>query len=236
MAISDEATGKIASPPTVIPPDDPRVYVCRRVETSGTQVSYEMFFLGQRCSPDVQTFAAPNQFVSLGIGTSNVKDCLAFRDDRKSWAVGMFSTENVPDLKTDKWRFIKVDGIAPTLLNTFNGHWPFFVEQTFQWLSKKAATPLTGWKLPLVRQIASEAAKPEILRDLNGKFRHAWGDGGVMSLNSNGFRPPIPRPDHPVTAESLRQNPVLALTRSLNGASNTCNPPLPIYPTAAVPQ
>lgn len=225
-------SGSIVSPPGVEPPADSRIFLCRRVDTSGTHAAYEMFFLNARCTPGVSGFAKSSPTVQLGSGTSDVKFCLKDRDRRKLWAVGLFSTENVakPD---DAYRFIKVGNVAPTLLNATSGRWDFFVEQTFLWRGDRSEEPLTGTKLLLVEYFATEAGTPEIIRDLNRSFRHPWGDGGVLALNTNGFRPPFPSPGKPLDAAMVRENPVVALTRAAQGSSNSCAPPLANFPTVA---
>jgi len=233
LAAANAATGAIDTPPGVTPPADTRPYLCRRWITSGTQASYEMFFLNQRCAPGVDEFVEASATTSLGTGTSNVKSCLNDRHEKNLWAVGIFSTENVPDPGRAHWRFIKMDRVAPTLLNTFNGRWPFFVEQTIQWRNDKSERPLSGERLTLMDHISRQAGRPEIIRALNLAFVHPFGDAGVMALNTNGHRPPVPTPEHPVTAAVVAENPVLPLTRASLGSPNNCNPPLVVYPTPA---
>lgn len=192
-----------------------------------------MFFLNARCSNDANTLVGASATVTLGSGTSDVKHCLMLRHEKNLWAVGVFSTENVADSESTPWRFIKMDGVAPTLLNTFNGRWQFFVEQTFQWRGDRSEAPLTGWKLLLIEHFAAQAGNPLIVAKLNEKFRHTWGDAGVLALGTSGIRPPIPVPGQPVNTANLRENPVLALTHATRGATNNCVPPVAIHPTVA---
>lgn len=234
LAAQNVDAGQIQSPPTVTPPSDSRIFLCRRVDTSGTQASYELFFLGDRCIGGVRGFAPASTTVTLGSGTSDVKKCLNDRHESNRWAVGIFSTENVAKLEQDNWRFIRMDGVAPTLINTFNGRWPFFVEQTIQWRGERSGKPLRGWELKLIERIAREAGNPTVIAALNQGFRHSWGDGGVMALNTNGFQPPLPRPEHPVNESSLRENPVLPVTHAPMGYPNNCNPALATFPTVAL--
>ena len=233
MAAVDPATGRITTPPTVMAPADTRVHVCRRVDTSGTQASYEMFFLNQRCTTNAVGFAGAGATVALGTGTSNVKTCLEDRNAKNLWAVGIFSTENVEDTVGGGWRFIKMDRTAPTLLNTFNGRWSFFVEQTIQWRNSRSENPLRGARLKLIEHLSRQAGNPIVLRALNERFRHSWGNGGVLALNTNGHRPPLPVGGVPVSDASIDANPVLALSRAASGEPNNCNPPLAIFPTVA---
>ncbi len=142
LASKDPNTGKVSVPAALVPPSDDLVYVCRRVDTSGTQASYEMFFLNQRCAAGVHPFVKNSSKVFMGSGTADVKACINELDRQKVWAVGIMSTENVASEADDRWRFVKVDGVAPTLLNTFSGRWPFFVEQSYQWRNERSERPL----------------------------------------------------------------------------------------------
>ena len=232
LAALDSSSGEIQTPPKVVAPSDTRAYICRRVDTSGTQASYEMYFLNRRCAANVDPFVTASSTTSLGTGTSNVKLCLNDRHKKNLWAIGIFSTENVPALDTDHWRFIKMDRTAPTLINTFNGEWTFFVEQTIQWRNERSESPLSGIKLTVMEHIAKQAGNPEIIRSLNQGFRHSFGAGGVMALHTNGHRPPLPTPGQPVTAAVVDALPVLPLTRASLGFPNNCNPPLSVFPTS----
>jgi ABC-type phosphate transport system substrate-binding protein len=221
--------GVVRSPPGVHPPSDDQVYICRRVDTSGTQASYEMFFLNQRCTSGIPPFVNSGSNVFLGSVTGDVKVCLTNLDERGIWAVGIMSTDNVESLKRDRWRFIKMDGVAPTLFNTYSGRWPFFVEQSYQWRNGHSAQPLQGPKLTLMAYIGLELANRSIIRDLDRGFRHAWGSAGLMAIsNSRLVLPPQSQPDKPVTASMVDENPVLAVRHQ----SNNCSAVVAEYPTA----
>jgi hypothetical protein len=220
-------THKITAPPGVRPPSDDRVYVCRRVPTSGTQAAFEMFFLNGRCTAGTASFVASGDNVFQGSVTSDVQSCLNQLSDRNIWAVGIMTTESV-ESATDRWRFIKMDGVAPTLLNAFNGRWPFFVEQSYQWRNERSEQPLRGPKLALMAQIGIQLGNPAIMRDLNRSYRHTWGSAGIMALSSPGAsRPTVPSPGRPVDEAALDENPILAVRHR----SNNCGPVVAQYPT-----
>jgi hypothetical protein len=228
LAAKDPRTGQIASPPGVRPPSDERVYVCRRVNTSGTQAAFEMFFLNQRCTQGVPPFVESGTSVFQGSVTSDVQSCLTQLDQRNVWAVGILTTESVESVKDDRWRFIKMDGVAPTLLNTFNGRWPFFVEQSYQWRNEHSEQPLQGPKLALMAQIGLQLGNPAIIRDLNRGFRHVWGSAGVMALSNAGMNvPPRPLPGKPVDQAMLDDDPILAVRHE----SSNCSAVVAQYPT-----
>lgn len=226
LAARGVRTGAIESPVGVHPPSDDKVYICRRIDTSGTQAAYEMFFLNERCAQGVSRFVETGANVFVGSTTSDVKTCLAELDRRNVWAVGIMSTENVETPK-DRWRFVKMDAVAPTLLNTFNGKWPFFVEQSYQWRGEHSDRPLQGSKLALMAQIGMELGDPFVIRELDKEFRHSWGSAGVMALSYSGRRPPLPRPGTPVDEAAVIDNPVLAVHHE----SNNCGGVLAAFPT-----
>jgi len=68
--------------------------------------------------------------------------------------------------------------------------------------------------------VATNIGLPRVLRGLNTGFVHPWGQGGYLAPMTSGFEPPKP----PVTAESLRDNPVSGVSKSLNGLNNCSEP------------
>lgn len=227
------------------PPSDTQVYLCRRVSTSGTQASFEVHMLGQRCVSGVVGMLAGNDggvvgagTVNEGSGTGNVISCLNTHDGANRWAVGLFSTENVETNAVagvndgNVWRFIKINGAAPSLLNTANGKHDFFMEQSIQWRNANSGNALAGLKLTLMQDVAANAGSPSIIRAINNGFHHSWGDGGVMALITNGHMPTMPAPGTPVTAADVAANPVLTSTKSPQGAPNNCQTPVTYFPVS----
>ncbi len=227
------------------PPSDTQVYLCRRVSTSGTQASFEVHMLRQRCVAGVAPMLTGNDggvvgagTVNEGSGTGNVISCLNTHDGANRWAVGLFSTENVESSVAatvndgNVWRFIKIGGKAPTLLNVTNGDYDFFTEQSVQWRNATSGNALSGLKLTLMNDIKVNAGSPTIIRALNNGFIHSWGDAGVMALITNGHMPTAPVAGNPVDALDVRTNPVLTSTRSPLGAPNNCQPPVTYFPVS----
>jgi len=228
LAAKNARTGQITSPPGVRAPSDERVFICRRVSTSGTQAAYEMFFLHQRCVPGVRPFLDSGDNIFQGSVSGDVKSCLTQLDKRNVWAIGILTTESVESVSEDRWRFIKMDGVAPTLLNTYSGRWPFFVEQSYQWRNDRADQPLQGPKLALMAQIGLQLGNPSIIRDLNRGFRHVWGSAGLMALSDSSSKvPPRPAPGKPVNESAVDDNPILAVRHD----SNNCGAVVAQYPT-----
>jgi hypothetical protein len=225
LATRKSGDGSIISPPGVRAPSDERVNVCRRVDTAGVQAAYEMYFLNRRCTAGVRPFVDAGPTVFLGSASSDVRSCLNRLDRENVWAVGTMSTQNVESLSDDHWRFIKIDGVAPTLLNTYNGRWLFFVEQSYQWRDERSDVPLRGLKRTLIAQIGWQLGNPVILRDMNRGFRHAWGSAGVMGISGP---PPRPAPGKPIDQAALDEDPMLAVRHD----SSNCNAVIAEYPTA----
>lgn len=217
----------IEAAPGVVPPADVQIHVCRRVDTSGTETAYEMFFLNAHCASGVRSMVPAGPTVFLGPGTSDVKYCLNELDRRKVWAIGIMSTENVEKLGEDRWRFVKMGGYAPTLFNSYSGRWSLFVEQSYQWRGEHAQQPLSGQKLSLIAQLGARLGNPAVIRSLDRGFRHPWGYGGVMGLSSTGAGPPLPTPGKPLDEAAVIANPVLAVSRD----QNSCGRTLAVFPT-----
>lgn len=187
------------------------VHICRRVNGSGTQAQMSAKFMNYPCTAGADKPEATGNFdlgpvVVLNSGSGDVTDCLnAFNDGvtiagqnsflDKMWAMGIQSTEKNANLK-DNFRFIKIDGVAPTLANAVNGRYFDVVEQTFQWRKGASANlPLAGDKLTIISEIATNASSPIELATnsgLNPKFNHTWGQAGYLALSTNGHTPSIP--------------------------------------------
>jgi len=188
-------------------PTDTKVNVCRRTNGSGTQAQMNAKFLNYPCTAGaLEPAATGNIFlgpkIHLNSGSGDVTLCLNDLNNgtndsgvnaalATAWAVGVQSTEKNANL-ADDFRFVKIDGYAPTLENAAAGRYMDVVEQTFQW--RKAGTnPLTGDKLAVVSTIAANASSPTILATtLNTKFNHPWGQAGYMALTTNGFTTSLP--------------------------------------------
>jgi hypothetical protein len=223
------------------------VYICRRIATSGTQAAYEVHYLRARCESDALGFLAPNDGSTLsgggdvnrlvrvphpsgsvfaGVGTADVRECLDAHAQFNRWAIGLLSTENVGNNGNRKFRYVKVDGVAPTLLNAYLGRWPHVTEQSMQWRKSFDASMTSTPEGRLLGFLATNLGLPRVIAALNSGFVHSWGQGGYLAPATSGFVAPKP----PVTAEALRLNPVSSLTRSL-GRLDDCHEPVVILPT-----
>jgi hypothetical protein len=223
------------------------VYLCRRIETSGTQAAYEVHYLRERCVANALRFLTPNDGSNLtsggevdrlvrisrpagnvfaGVGTADVRDCLDAHAQFNRWAIGLLSTENVGNNGNRKFRYIKVDGVAPTLLNAYLGRWPHVTEQSMQWRKSFDGSLTSAPEGRVLAFVATNLGLPRVLAALNSAFVHPWGQGGYLAPAGSPFAPPKP----PVTAEALRLSPVGSLTLSSKGLDD-CREPVVVHPT-----
>ena len=197
--------------------EDEKVYICRRVNGSGTQAQFNAKFLNNPCTDGaVNPLSKPGSALTGPVviensGSGDVDSCLKdFNDGSndstqnsgavKAWAIGVQSTERNADLARN-YRFIKIDGEAPTLENAYSGRYFDFAEVTYQW-RKTAFNGPAGDVLKIIEKIATDAGKPSIIAANNAKFKHAFGDGGYLAVSRSGFDVPADGkfdPNNPVT-------------------------------------
>ncbi|MGH8551372.1 MAG: hypothetical protein ACRERU_22740 [Methylococcales bacterium] len=199
---------------TVAPPGRRQVAICRRVPGSGTQAQANAKFLHRPCSGFALNPAVAANSTDTGAihsnpttgpiviensGSGDVALCLNdFNngtnlsgnnpDLQSRWAIGVQSTENNASL-TDNYRFIKVDGVAPTIRNAANGTYLDWVELTYQWQKPGQSNAPNANQLAILEAISTNAAGPTILGPLNqSQYTHPWGVAGYLALSTNGHR------------------------------------------------
>lgn len=128
------------------------VKVCRRTPGSGTQAAINNVILDTPCNGGGLTPLTGNTSnVTQGSGSSDTSNCLkawntgtqqVIATDKSpgsvtvpskagdtGWAVGLMGLE-----KADaNFKFIKIDGVAPSLKNAHDGKYPLWAEATVQW-------------------------------------------------------------------------------------------------------
>jgi hypothetical protein len=235
----------LASHPAVVAlgtvPADKKVQICRRVNGSGTQAQSNAIFLNWPCDTSVATPVAEPGNPALGpvvannSGSSDVSRCL---DDFnqgtntsaknaglvKRWAIGINSTENNTN-NAFNYRFIKIDGAAPTLQAVHAGDYYDYAEQSFQYrtsadrlLNATLAADKTD-TLTILGHMASQGNTPNDTAIINTNYVYTWGQGGwlVTPRSTGGFTPSNP---------FSISNPVNSSTRAPYGkAPNTCQFP-----------
>jgi len=99
--------------------DGNTIEVARRVDTSGTQASSNLYFLSAKTAGEqlavaaadlpLADIAANGIAVTEGASTGNVKTRL----NTAGYVIGVVSLENVPG-GSDTWKFVAIDGVSPT--------------------------------------------------------------------------------------------------------------------------
>jgi hypothetical protein len=131
---------------------------------------------------------------------------------------------------TRNYRFVKVDGVAPTLENVHAGKYFDFAEQSMQWrndgsmggtagYTTSAATTVNDQIAIILGYIKDNAVSAAALASSNAaSFTHPWGHGGWLQ---------VPTTTSPADAVFDPANPVNGVTRTPTGATpNTCQLPL----------
>jgi hypothetical protein len=182
---------------------DSKVYLCRRVRGSGTQTQFNAKFLNYPCGSNVAATEVNNPLQGpvaiLNSGSGDVNLCLDDYNNGsnqgsnnpksvKAWAIGLQGTEYNADLKLS-YRFIKVDGVAPSVEEAVTGRYMDFAEVTWQWRNTKSDGP-TGDKLTIIQKIAADAGRPDILGGIDSKLVHPFGHGGYAAVSSSGWAVP----------------------------------------------
>ena len=120
------------------------VNLVRRVPTSGTQSASNMRFLNKPCAtgpsqgalePARATDSTETAIVSEQSSTGGVKSALNTATGSNQFALGVVSMENMPapTATTDRWAFVKLDGISPNSdaqqrANAIDGSYNFWYE------------------------------------------------------------------------------------------------------------
>ncbi len=238
---------------------DSNVQICRRVEGSGTQAQFNAIFMGWPCDIDsdgsfdvVLPATTSNPLggpkVVLNSGSGDVRRCLnAYNNGdtgsmsapvkpdaaaTKRWALGVQSLENNANL-ADAYRFIKINGAAPTLKNLHNGQYDDWAAQSMQW-RKDETTYVWGAPRPQENNNQGSVSKGadikkifNFLKDswitvssivsLNGSYNHSFGQSGWLIEGKTTLKP-----DNILNVN----RPVAAYSRSPAGAPNHCQSPV----------
>ncbi len=202
------------------------VHICRRNVGASTQAAINAYFLNHPCAAtgslpvEISNPVSGPVVVAPGQVTAE-ETCLADFNDgsnnstfnassSKAWAVGMLTTER--NTKLDKtYRYIKIDGAAPTPEEVATGRYQYFSEAAYVW--RKVDPQPTGDALTLIQRIATDATTPTLFGKLNGGIAHAWGQGSFIGVSGQGYT--ISSPFDP-------NAPVSAYTHAPDGSLDNC--------------
>ncbi|MDD5273906.1 MAG: hypothetical protein PHU14_14470 [Methylovulum sp.] len=137
------------------------------------------------------------------------------------WAVGFLSLDQNATL-SNSYRFVKIDGVAPTLANVANGTYPDWVEGTFQYnVNQLSNASLKAMVLELI----SSFGTPSVLSYVNANTStHTFGTSGFLA---------VPNTTHPASGTGLVNlaAPVNPLSHAIfpgtsGQATNDCRAPI----------
>lgn len=202
---------------------DNRVVVCRRVPTSGTQTQSQLVLLGSGCTAGaLAPLGAPGNVFSGPIVTENsgsgdVELCLQAAQDAGQMAIGVQSTERNADEAFD-YRFIRHNGVVPTIANAARGLYDDWVVSTVQYKFPFVDDGDRDDITAILDTLIADAANPTEVAAANAgsDSGHDWGQGGSLALAENGCSP---------DATFVESNPCTPYTRSPGGTPNNCTGP-----------
>jgi len=226
--------------PGVTPPAGPTsfitgkhlVKVCRRTPGSGTQAQFNANFLHSPCTPNAlpalrasQGSAINGPIVVENAGSGDLGSCLDAANGANEWAIGLQATEKNMTLGK-QYRFIKVDGVAPTLANVMATKYFDWSANSMQWRKSMDAGADVNCanaqectnKVAVLETIRKKVASPDIIKTLNADFVHPFGQAGYLALSSNGYTAPANGQYDP-------NNPVMNQTRTTSSGPDTCRVP-----------
>ena len=228
---------------------DNKVYICRRDVGSGTEASFEYFFLGARCSTSSESMSSQDgRRVIEQASTGHILRCLeafdngsvnvtpynqdfgttytAFTPAGNQWAIGITSSELKPAQFTsfgDTARMIAVDGVLPTLENVVNGYDPFW--GTDAWYTIKSGNGIpSGDPLTVFKAIQKDIGAPSATSIVDGAYINGWGDGGDLAP-ANVWATSTSYTGYPASPAMVEANPVNLFTKAASGGVNNCDTP-----------
>jgi hypothetical protein len=143
--------------------------------------------------------------------------------DGSRWAIGYQSLDKNAT-RSAAYRFIKIDGVLPTLQNIANGRYHDWVEAVYVYRSN-----LSGDTLTLVNEAINSFGKPSVLGFVNtSAANHSFGKSGFLA---------VPNAAHPAPLNGLvnAASPINPLSYAIYpgtgaNASDNCRNPL-VYST-----
>ena len=189
-------------------PTDDTVHICRRRAGSGTHAQIASLILGTNCADNTRVMAQATLLpflepqVSATQGSSDMGRCMdnigtggstAYTGDntysgKRVWGIGYQSTEKNATL-SEAYRFVKIDGYAPTLQNVHAGDYYDFAQSTLQRRGDSTFNPsITTFGadadvISMFDEIATVLGQASQLVPLNAasQFQHPWGQGGWLA-------------------------------------------------------
>jgi hypothetical protein len=135
----------------------------------------------------------------------------------KRWGIALNSADRnnavtVNGINGDPWRYIKIDGYAPTLENVAAGVYSYWAEGVVLYKTTKTTDPKWALKIKVMKTLADSLGSPAILGTVT--TTQAWGKTGAFATTADprGFTATLP---------FSASNPVAPFTHKNNGAVHT---------------
>jgi len=181
-------------------PASDRLHVCRRTNGSGTGAQFGIKFLNYPCN-DVatpvasETGALPETVAKAQVHENSssgvVSECLSELDSGSNtvgtsfnntygvrWAIGLQGTEHNASRSFD-YRYIKVDGVEPTLDKVARGKYKDWVELTYQYNKSHV---FDQSEKAVVDEVIKQSGNPIVMAATNLSAVHSWGKAGFMAV------------------------------------------------------
>ncbi|MDD2724290.1 MAG: hypothetical protein PHH59_09755 [Methylovulum sp.] len=149
-----------------------------------------------------------------GTNATGYNNVLDVTKPAKRWGIAVNSADRNSSVLAngtggDPWRYIKIDGYAPTLENVAAGVYPHWAEGAVLYRTSKGVDPLWAVKTKLLKAFANDLGSPTVANAVN--TTQAWGKTGIFATTADprGFTASIP---------FNYANPVVPLTH-FNGGS-----------------
>jgi hypothetical protein len=198
--------------------NEARVNICRRTQGSGTHATQLTYFNRTNCNRTATlpmlsqpggTFGAP--FVYENSSAGNVDLCLgalqngttttatipAINTAKSAFAIGYQSLEKNAD-RTLGYRFVKLDGVAPSLQNVFNGDYDvvYFLSYNHRPLDFKTGGGRSGFtagEQALIEAVIDNGfdLSSTVVAQLNTGFNHSFGTSGFVVPVAGSAAPPV---------------------------------------------
>jgi hypothetical protein len=211
LSLSDLWVYNSAGAATQVDPTNSLVHICRRGDTSGTQFGANIHFFGSGCSKGsgVGSVATPDNlgtqangevwtgsaaqladFVFAGSGTGDVRSCASATTiapgDAVAYRIGYTSTDQAIVSGTG-YRFIAVNGVAPTIWNIQRGAYDWLTEDTFNSNSTSLARNGSTNAAAIFNAINANLSNVNGLAGLNASSQNSAAPGDTTGAADTGL-------------------------------------------------
>jgi hypothetical protein len=181
------------------------VHICRRGDTSGSQLATNIYFFNAGCAKGsgIGAVQAPDNggtvtngvawnastdvddFVFAGSGTGDVKSCVSSTRssfDTVNFRIGFVSTDNKPtNTPTDTWRYVAIDEQPGTVYSILQGRYGYLTEDTLNSTAASLALNGGGNHTAIWNYVTGNVGNRVSIAGYNAKFQNAWDLAGTAT-------------------------------------------------------